>query len=120
LSAGQGHYHNTFHIRGYDTHQVLNDDREIHFLELPKLLCRTAAPQTRLEKWLLYLSNAEGEEMEEVAMSEPMIRKALTCEQIFTKSAQERRRYELRESYNPGNEIWHTSHYSIPVLGYHD
>ncbi|WP_414715016.1 Rpn family recombination-promoting nuclease/putative transposase [Sporomusa sp.] len=63
------HYHNTFHIRhirGYDTHQVLNDDREIHFLELPKLLCRTASPQTRLEKWLLYLSNAEGEEMEEV------------------------------------------------------
>ncbi|MDF2874574.1 MAG: hypothetical protein K0R22_1257 [Sporomusa sp.] len=30
-------------------------------------------------------------------MSEPMIRKALTCEQIFTKNAQERRRYELRE-----------------------
>ncbi|WP_325536494.1 hypothetical protein [Sporomusa sp.] len=50
-------------------------------------------------------------------MSEPI---ALTCEQIFTKSAQERRRYELRESYNPGNEIWHTSRYSIPVLGYHD
>jgi len=90
-------YHNTFHIREDDTHQVLNDDLEIHFLELPKLLCRTASPQTRLEKWLLYLSNAEGEEMEEVAMSEPMIRKALTCEQIFTKSAQERRRYELRE-----------------------
>ncbi|HEY3424746.1 MAG TPA: hypothetical protein VGL27_08130 [Negativicutes bacterium] len=30
-------------------------------------------------------------------MSSPMIRKALTCEQIFTKSALERRRYELRE-----------------------
>lgn len=90
-------YHHTFHIREDDTHQVLNDDLEIHFLELPKLLCRTASPQTRLEKWLLYLSNAEGEEMEEIAMSEPMIRKALTYEQIFTKSAQERRRYELRE-----------------------
>jgi predicted transposase/invertase (TIGR01784 family) len=50
-----------------------------------------------LEKWLLYLNNAEGEEMEEIAMSEPMIRKALTCEHIFTKNAQERRRYELRE-----------------------
>jgi predicted transposase YdaD len=30
-------------------------------------------------------------------MSEPMIKKALTCEQIFAKSALERRRYELRE-----------------------
>lgn len=90
-------YHNTFHICEDETRQVLNDDLEIHFLELPKLLHHTACPQTRLEKWLLYLNNAEGEQMEEVAMSEPMIKKALTCEQIFTKSAQERRRYELRE-----------------------
>jgi predicted transposase/invertase (TIGR01784 family) len=66
-------------------------------LELPKLLCRTSTPQTRLEKWLLYLNNAEGKELEEVLMSEPMIKKALTCEQIFAKSALERRRYELRE-----------------------
>lgn len=90
-------YHNTFHLREDETHCLLNDDLEIHFLELPKMLCRSAAPRTRLEKWLLYLNNAEGEEMEEVIMSEPMIRKALTCEQIFAKSALERRRYELRE-----------------------
>ena len=90
-------YHNTYHVREDETHQVLNDDLEIHFLELPKLLCRTSTPQTRLEKWLLYLNNAEGKELEEVLMSEPMIKKALTCEQIFAKSALERRRYELRE-----------------------
>nr|WP_284708656.1 Rpn family recombination-promoting nuclease/putative transposase [Sporomusa sphaeroides] len=90
-------YHNTYHVREDETHQALNDDLEIHFLELPKLLCRTSTPQTRLEKWLLYLNNAEGKELEEVLMSEPMIKKALTCEQIFAKSALERRRYELRE-----------------------
>jgi predicted transposase/invertase (TIGR01784 family) len=90
-------YHSTFHISEDETHHILNDDLEIHFLELPKLLCRTTSPQTRLEKWLLYLNNVEGDEMEEIAMSEPMIKKALTCEQIFAKSAQERRRYELRE-----------------------
>lgn len=90
-------YHNTFHVREDETHHLLNDDLEIHFLELPKMLSRQTSPQTRLEKWLLYLNNATGEEMEEIAMSEPMIKKALTCEQIFAKSAQERRRYELRE-----------------------
>jgi predicted transposase/invertase (TIGR01784 family) len=90
-------YHSTFHISEDKTHHILNDDLEIHFLELPKLLCRTTSPQNRLEKWLLYLNNVEGDEMEAIAMSEPMIRKALTCEEIFAKSAQDRRRYELRE-----------------------
>jgi predicted transposase/invertase (TIGR01784 family) len=90
-------YHNTFHIYEQETHHKLLDDLEIHFLELPKLLRTVTTPRTTLEKWLLYLNNLEGKEMEEIAMSEPMIRKALTCEEIFQKSAIERRRYELRE-----------------------
>jgi len=45
----------------------------------------------------MYFNNLEGEEMEEIAMANPGIRKAMTIEQIFFKSQKERRLYELRE-----------------------
>jgi hypothetical protein len=43
------------------------------------------------------LNNLEGEEMEAIAMDNPGIKKALTIEQAFMRSKQERRIYELRE-----------------------
>ena len=54
-------------------------------------------PSDALEEWMLYLNNLEGKEMEEIAMSNPGIKKALTIEQIFQKNKRERRVYELRE-----------------------
>nr|WP_238472800.1 Rpn family recombination-promoting nuclease/putative transposase [Desulforamulus profundi] len=54
-------------------------------------------PKDALEEWLLYFNNIVGEEMEEIAMGNPGIRKAMTIEQIFFKNQQERRLYELRE-----------------------
>jgi predicted transposase/invertase (TIGR01784 family) len=46
---------------------------------------------------MLYLNNLEGEVMEAMAMEYPGIKKALTIEQAFWQSKQERRLYELRE-----------------------
>ncbi len=46
---------------------------------------------------MLYFNNIQGEIMEEIAMGNPGIRKALTIEQIFFKNQKERRLYELRE-----------------------
>jgi len=54
-------------------------------------------PQDTLEAWLMYLNNLEGEEMEAIAMANPAIRRALTIEEAFNRSEQERRLYELRE-----------------------
>ena len=45
----------------------------------------------------MYLSNADPKELEEIAMSEPAIRKALTAEEIFLKQDKERYLYEMRE-----------------------
>ncbi len=70
---------------------------EIHFLELPKIMELDRRPSDALEEWMLYLNNLEGKEMEEIAMSNPGIKKALTIEQIFQKNKRERRVYELRE-----------------------
>jgi predicted transposase/invertase (TIGR01784 family) len=39
----------------------------------------------------------EGETMEQIAEREPLIRRAMTVEDIFSKNAEERRLYELRE-----------------------
>jgi len=75
----------------------LNDDLEIHFLELDKITKIKRKPQNGLEEWLLYLNNIQGEEMEEIAMENPGIRKAMTIEQIFFKNKKERRLYGLRE-----------------------
>lgn len=93
----QSKYHHNFHIREDETGELLNDDLEIHILELEKVKKLKRKPKDALEEWLMYLNNLHGPEMEEIAMENPGIRKAMTIEQIFFKSQKERRLYELRE-----------------------
>jgi len=90
-------YHRTFRLLEDETGELLNEDLEIHILELPKITKLKRRPNDTLEEWLMYFNNLEGEEMEEIAMANPGIRKAMTIEQIFFKSQKERRLYELRE-----------------------
>jgi predicted transposase/invertase (TIGR01784 family) len=49
------------------------------------------------ECWGLYLDNAEGEILEQIATQEPMIRRAMTIEDAIMKNESERYLYELRE-----------------------
>ncbi|CDX04964.1 Putatative recombinase [Desulfitobacterium hafniense] len=90
-------YHSMFSL--YEAHSGLrlNRDLEIHFLELEKWKALSTKPRTRLDKWLMYLSNTDPEGLEEIAMSEPAIGKALTAEEIFLKNDKERYLYEMRE-----------------------
>ncbi len=90
-------YHRSFHVRDDANGELLCDDLEIHFLELGKIKTLPHQPQDALEAWMLYLNNLEGEVMEAMAMEYPGIKKALTIEQAFWQSKQERRLYELRE-----------------------
>lgn len=90
-------YHHVFHISEDETGILLNDDLEFHFLELEKIKGLKHKPKDRLEAWMVYLNNLEGEEMEAIAVENPDIRKALTIEQAFWQSKKERRLYELRE-----------------------
>jgi hypothetical protein len=76
---------------------LLTNDLEIYFLELEKVKKLKRQPQDPLEAWLMYLNKLEGEEMEAIAMANPAIRRALTIEEAFKRSEQERRLYELRE-----------------------
>jgi predicted transposase/invertase (TIGR01784 family) len=89
-------YRHVFHLRE-ESGEKLNDDLEMHFLELKKLRNISHQPEERLEAWLMYLNNVQGEALEVIAMENPGIRKALTIEELFWKSDKERRIYELRE-----------------------
>jgi predicted transposase/invertase (TIGR01784 family) len=87
-----------FHIRERDEGLLFSDALEIHVLELPKLRSQPLKGKwSTLECWLLYLDNAEGEIMEQIATQEPMIRRAMTIEDAFMKNEGERYLYELRE-----------------------
>jgi len=90
-------YHSMFSLYEAHSGMRLNLDLEIHFLELEKWKTLNAKPKTRLDKWLMYLSNTNPLELEEIAMSEPAISKALTAEEIFLKNDKERYLYEMRE-----------------------
>ena len=90
-------YHNVFRLREDLSGRILCDDLEMHFLELDKVKKLGRRPANPLEAWLMYLNNLEGEELEAIAVENPAIRKAMTIEEMFHKSALERRLYELRE-----------------------
>jgi predicted transposase/invertase (TIGR01784 family) len=90
-------YHRTFHIREDNTGELLNDELEIHFLEIVKARDLKHKPKDALESWLAYLNNLEGEVMEAIAVENASIKKAMTLEQAFMQNKQERRIYELRE-----------------------
>ncbi|OAT80355.1 Rpn family recombination-promoting nuclease/putative transposase [Desulfotomaculum copahuensis] len=90
-------YHRIFHVREDDTGELLNEDLEIHFLELEKVKGLKRRPKDAIEAWMMYLSNLQGKEMEAIAVDNPGIRKALTIEQAFMRNKRERRMYELRE-----------------------
>ena len=59
----------------------LNNDMELHFIELPKYIKsphKTIRESSKMERWLAYFANRlTNEEKEELAMSEPAIRDAM-------------------------------------------
>ncbi|MDR1020930.1 MAG: Rpn family recombination-promoting nuclease/putative transposase [Synergistaceae bacterium] len=91
-------FHGVFRVLEADEGVLFSDALEIHVLELPKLKKQPMKDDwTPIECWGLYLNNLEGEAMEMVTAREPLIRRALTVEDVFVKNDEERRLYELRE-----------------------
>lgn len=78
-------YHHIFELRERSTHRILHPDLDRQGRRDP------------LARWLLYLGGIEPENLTEVTMSEPLIAKALNCEEIFLRDQASRRLYELRD-----------------------
>ncbi|MDF2648488.1 MAG: hypothetical protein K0Q73_4293 [Paenibacillus sp.] len=87
---------NTYHMREDHTGDLLLDDIEIHFLELPKLKKAAHNMDNRLVRWLTFISGASQERWEELAMDTPGLKKAMTTLEFLSQDKEMRALYEMR------------------------
>nr|WP_276531877.1 Rpn family recombination-promoting nuclease/putative transposase [Brevibacillus invocatus] len=90
-------YHSVFRLREDAEKFILTDNLEIHFLELPKLGFEHQETSDLLVKWLLFLKAESETKLEELAMSEPTIRKAINVLEFLSQDKEARKLYEMRE-----------------------
>ena len=87
-----------YSIYNIDTSRRLNEDMELHFLEVPKFQKKPVSEMTSVERWLAYFSNKlDINEMEELAMNETAIQTALDAATVFMQNKTERLNYLNRE-----------------------
>ena len=90
--------HSMYSIYNMKTHRRLNEDMELHFLEVPKFQKKPVSEMTSVERWLAYFSNKlDAHEMEELAMNETAIQTALDATAVFMQNKKERLDYLNRE-----------------------
>ncbi len=103
--------HSMYSIYNIETGRRLNEDMELHFLEVPKFQKKPVSDMTSVERWLAYFSNKlELKEMEELAMNEAAIQTALDAAAVFMQNKQERLNYLNREmaimDYESDKDAW--------------
>ena len=90
--------HSMYSIYNIKTGRRLNEDMELHFLEVPKFKKKPINKMTRMERWLGYFSNQlNDEEMEELAMIDTAIKNAVNDTAIFMQDMEERLKYINRQ-----------------------
>ncbi|WP_139489465.1 Rpn family recombination-promoting nuclease/putative transposase [Brevibacillus dissolubilis] len=90
-------YHSVFHVCEDTSGTLLTDDLEIHFLELKKLRSASVTDDSMLVKWLQFLAAEHDEIREELAMTDPTIKKAFDVLEYLSHDKIERIRSEMRE-----------------------
>lgn len=91
-------WHNIYNLLNVKSHNKLTDHIEIHFLELPKFTLKDIRKIRTSEAWIAYFSgNYSKKELEEIAMTTPVIKEAVEFEDTFLQDKMERRAYEQRE-----------------------
>lgn len=90
-------YHNVFHLREDLTDIWLTDNMEIHIVELRKLQEQAEGIERRLVRWMLFLSARTKERLEDLAVKEPAIKKAVTTLEFLSQDEEARRLYEERQ-----------------------
>ena len=90
--------HSMYSIYNIETGRRLNEDMELHFLEVPKFQKKPVKKMTHMERWLAYFSNElDNTEMEELVMSDAAIKNAVNDTGIFMQDMEERLRYINRQ-----------------------
>ena len=77
-------YINTYHITNDDTHDILTNHLEMHFIELKKIHISDIKKLKRSERWIAYFSpNFTDQERRSLAMSDTAIQEAMDYEKQF-------------------------------------
>ena len=77
-------YVNTYHIMNDDTHDILTNHLEMHFIELKKIHISDIKKLKRSERWIAYFSpNFTDQERRALAMNDTAIREAMDYEKQF-------------------------------------
>ena len=90
-------YHSKFVVLDEEELYRLNDNFQLHFIELKKWVKLSVKARNRLERWLLFLADNNPMELEEIAMKDATITRALEAEKLFLSDKQARYIYDLRE-----------------------
>ncbi len=90
-----GPYHEKCMIRRDYNKEVLTEDLEIHFIQIPK--CRKEDVKTKLDQWVQYIGNVSKEGVNIAMKENKEIRKAQEELEYLTGDEAERRIAELRE-----------------------
>lgn len=91
-------FHSMFALFNSKNHHRLTEQLEIHFLEITKWKPKNIKEMRRLDMWGAYFSNRlSDKEMEEIAMSEPIIGDVIKAEQAFMQDPDFLREYNARE-----------------------
>ena len=90
-------YHSKFAVLEEEEHYRLNDNLQMHFIEMKKWTKLSIKTRNRLERWLLFLANNNPIELEEIAMKDATMTRALEAEKMFLSSKEARYIYDQRE-----------------------
>lgn len=92
-----GNWHNFANFTLYGTSKIISECISSHFLELPKLKYSDIKKVKRLEAWGAYFSGCSENELEVLAMNEPLLKEALSYEHSFANNNNEYNKYRQRE-----------------------
>ena len=91
----EGPYHEKCMIRRDYNNEILTDDLEIHFIQIPK--CKKTDVKTKLDQWVQFIGNISKEGVKIAMSKNKEIRKAKEEFEYLTGDEEERRISELRE-----------------------
>lgn len=90
--------HAMYGVYNPETGERLNNDLEIHFLEIPKFINKPVKDMTKMERWMAYFSGKLNlQEKEELAMSEAAIHDAFDATKLFFQTTEDRMKYLNRQ-----------------------
>lgn len=92
-------FHNVYRLKECETHEELTDVMELHFIELKKMkeVKNAKDIQSKLEAWLLFITNPESELIQELEQVQVEIREAKEELIRMSSDSKERERYEKRK-----------------------